>query len=562
MDFEKEIINLIKKETNLKEIFLEIPPSIELGDYTLPCYQLAKQKSKTISEIAKDLAKKIKKPYFIKDIVSNGPYLNFFLNYKILIKETLTRIYLEKKNYGKQNIGKNKKIVIDFSSPNIAKPFSIGHLRSTVIGNSLYKIFKFLGYKAIRVNHLGDWGTQFGKLILAYKKYGKKQELVKEPIKYLLKLYVKFHKELEKDPKLEDQARQEFKKLEQKNKESIYLWKLFKKLSMEEFKNIYNILNIQFDSYNGESFYNSKTIESVKKIHKKIKTEMSEGALIINLKKYNMPPVILVKSNKTSGYHIRDLSAVFYRLKKYNPEKIIYVVGSEQKLHFKQLFKVLELLGMDKEKFVHVDFGLYHFPEGKMSTRKGKVIFLEEVLNKSIKLAEKKIKEKNPSLINKKEIAKEIGTGAIIFNDLSNDRIRNIEFNWDKILSFEGETAPYLQYTYARACSILNKAKQIKIKPSLKIDFEKLNNEKEINLIKRSYLFPQILLKVIENYKPHKLANYLISLAKEFNEFYNNNKVISDNKEEMKARLLLVNSTKQILENGLNLLGIKALPKM
>ena len=562
MDFEKEIKNLIKKETNLKDIQLEIPPSIELGDYTFPCYQLSKQKRKTPQEIAKELAQKIKKPDFIKDIVSNGQYLNFFLDYKILTRETLSKVYLEKKNYGKQNIGKHKKIIIDFSSPNIAKPFSIGHLRSTVIGNSLYKIFKFLGYKPIGVNHFGDWGTQFGKLILAYKKYGKKQELIKEPINYLLKLYVRIHKEIEKNPELEDQARQEFQKLEQKNKESIYLWKIFKKLSIDEFKNIYNLLNIQFDSYKGESFYNSKTIGSIKKIHKKIKTEISEGALIINLKKYNMPPLILIKSNKTSGYQIRDLSAIFYRLKKYNPEKIIYVVGSEQKLHFKQLFKVLELLDMDKEKFVYVDFGLYHFPEGRMSTRKGKVIFLEEVLNKSIRLAEKKIKEKNHSLINKKEIAKEIGIGAIIFNDLSNDRKRNIEFNWDRILSFEGETAPYLQYTYARACSILNKAKQHKIKISLKIDFEKLNNEKEINIIKSLYLFPQILLKVIENYKPHKLAKYLINLAKEFNEFYNNYKIISNNQEETKARLLLVNATKQTLENGLSLLGIKALQKM
>jgi arginyl-tRNA synthetase len=559
MEFEKIIVNILKKETKLKEISLEVPPSIELGDYTFPCFQLSNQRKKSPNEIANELAKQIPKEYFIKDIVANGPYLNFFLNYENLIKETLTKISLKKKNFGKQKIGKNKKIVIDFSSPNIAKPFSIGHLRSTVIGNSLYKIHKFLGYKVMGVNHLGDWGTQFGKLILAYKKWGEEQKLKKEPIKYLLKLYIKLHKEIEKNPKLEDQARQEFKKLEEKNKESIKLWRIFKKLSLTEFRKIYDLLDIKFDSYKGESFYNTKSNKTIKKIHKKLKTTLSEGALIIDLKKYKMPPMILIKSNKTSGYHTRDLAAAFYRLKKYNPEKIIYVVGSEQKLHFKQLFKVLDMAKINKEKFAHVDFGLYHFQGGKMSTRKGNIIFVEEVLNKAINLAEKKIQKKNPHLINKKEIAKQIGIGAIIFGDLNNDRTRNIEFDWDKIISLVGETAPYIQYTHARACNIIKKAN---LKINTKINFSLLNNQQEIKIIKRLHIFPKILREVITDYKPHKLANYLISLSKEFNEFYSHKKVLSNDMDQMKARLLLVSSTKQVLKNGLNLLGIKAPQQM
>ena len=563
MDLEQQIKQLLKQETGLDRIILEQPPHKEMGDYAFPCFQLTKKLSKSPQDIAIQLSKQIKKPEFINSIQVKGPYLNFFVNHEMLAKDVLIKIYKEKNNYGKQNIGNNKTIIIDFSSPNIAKPFSIGHLRSTVIGNSLYQIFNFLGYKSIGINHLGDWGTQFGKLIFAYKKWGNKEKLNTEPIKYLLELYVKFHKESGKDESLSEKAKQEFQKLETNDKGNLKLWKIFKKLSLKEFEKIYSLLNIKFDSYCGESFYNSKIKDTVNAIENKKLAKKSQGALIIDLKKYNMPPLILVKSNKTSGYQIRDLTAVFYRLKKYKPEKILYITGLEQKLHFKQLFKTLELFGIDRNKFIHVDFGLFRFPKGKMSTRQGNIIFLQDVLKQATKKAEKIIQEKNPSLNNKKEIAKQIGIGSIIFGDLVNDRTKNIEFNWDKILSFEGETAPYLQYTHARSCSILEKAKkEYKIKPSIKINFEEIKTKEEIALIKRLNNFPKVLIKSAETYKPSYLANYLIDLAKEFNEFYNNCKVLSENKEEMRIRLLLVDSVKQILNNGLNLLGIQTPEKM
>jgi arginyl-tRNA synthetase len=463
---------------------------------------------------------------------------------------------VDKNKFGEQNIGKSKKIVLEFSSPNIAKPFGVGHLRSTVIGNSLAKVFKILNYKVISVNHLGDWGTQFGKLIVAYKKWGKEKELEKDPIKYLLKLYVKFHKELEKNKELQEQARTEFKKLEENNEQSIKLWELFRELSLEEFHRIYGILDVEFDSYHGESFYNNKMKAAIRKLEKKVKTEISEKALVVSLKKHNMPPLILIKSNKSSTYHTRDLAAAFYRLETYKPYKVLYTVGSEHKLHFEQLFLVLNKYGI-KDKLEHIDFGLFKFPEGKMSTRKGNVIFLEEVLNKSIKLASKIIEKKNPKLKNKQEVAKQVGVGAIIFSDLSNDRIKNIDFDWDRMLSFEGETAPYLQYTHARASSILRKANQGVSTKELTYG---LNEEKEILKLLNKY--KETIVKTAKTYKPHHIANYLITLAQAFNEFYHKCPVITEKTSIMKSRLLLVDCVRQTLKNGLGLLGIRAPEEM
>jgi len=564
MNFQQEIIKLLTKNTKLKEeeisTLLSTPPDPKLGDYAFPCFTLGKNPQ----EQAQNIKKQIKLPKFLSKIETAGPYLNFSLNPRHLAETTLTKIHQEKSNYGKQNIGKNKKIVIDFSSPNIAKPFGIGHLRSTVIGNSLSKILHSLNYHPIGVNHLGDWGTQFGKLIVAYKKWGKPAQLKKDPIKYLLKLYVKFHKEAEKKPQLEDKARIWFKKLEDGNKEALALWEDFRELSLDEFNRIYHLLDVAFDTYHGEAFYNKMLNKTIKELKNKVKTEISEGALIVNLKKYNLPPLMLRKSDRATTYATRDLAAALYRLKQYQPEKIIYVVGSEQKLHFQQLFKVLELFDKkNKSKFVHINFGLFRFPEGKISTRKGNIIFLEEVLNKATRLAQKIIKEKNPNLKNKKEIAQIVGLGAIIFADLSNDRIRDVQFNWERFLSFEGETAPYLQYTYARACSILRKAKKEQNQNiSPKINFETFNHPEEITALKLLYQFPETIIKSAQTYKPHHLANYLIKLAQSFNEFYHKCPVISDQKHIMKARLLLVDSTRQVLENGLKLLGIKAPEEM
>ncbi|MDP3698933.1 MAG: arginine--tRNA ligase [Nanoarchaeota archaeon] len=563
MNFKEEIIALLAKETKLAEEdlanLLAVPSDPKLGDYAFPCFRLGKN----AKEEAEKMKGKLKLPHFVAKAEVAGPYLNFFLKNKVVVEETLSHIYQEQKEFGKQNLGKGKKIIVEFSSPNIAKPFGIGHLRSTVIGSSLYKVYRALGYDVFGVNHLGDWGTQFGKLIVAYRKWGSEDELQQEPIKYLLHLYVKFHQEAEKDKSLEDEARAEFKRLEDGDKESIVLWEKFKGLSLREFQRIYKILDVNFDSLHGEGFYNNLLESSIKELQQKVKTALSDGALIVDLEKYNMPPFMLRKSDGASTYHTRDLAAALYRLKKYRPEKVMYVVGSEQKLHFQQLFKVLELAGFDKDKFIHVDFGLFRFPEGKMSTRKGQVIFLEEVLDRAIDLAEKIIEEKNPTLQNKAEVAVMVGVGAIIFADLSNDRIRDIDFDWNRMLSFEGETAPYLQYTHARACSILRKAvKEHQLGVSPHVNFELFTQAEEMAVVKRLYAYPEMIEKVALANKPHHLAHYLIALAQAFNEFYHQCLVLSDDKNQTKARLLLVDCVRQVLENGLNLLGIQAPEEM
>lgn len=584
MNFRTEIIKLLSQtitklsaessdvsDVGKDEIdnLLSVPPNPKMGNYAFPCFKLG-QDAKGAADLLKEKiegSEKKKLPKFLHKVEVAGPYLNFYISPKIIAEQTLTTIFQQKEKFGEQNLGKNKSIVIDFSSPNIAKPFGIGHLRSTVIGSSLYNIHNALGYKCVGVNHLGDWGTQFGKLILAYKMWGDENQLKKDPIKNLLKLYVKFHEEAEKDDDLNEKAREEFKKLEDGNKDSLAIWEDFKSLSLKEFKRLYDVLNVEFDSYHGEAFYNDKMEKTILELEKKVPTTISEGALIIDLETYKMPPVLLKKSNGSTTYHTRDLAAVMYRLKHYKPHKLLYVVGSEQKLHFRQLFKVLHLAGYGEDQFAHVDFGLFQFPEGKMSTRKGKVIFLEEVLDKAISLAEQIIENKNPNLKNKKKIAKMVGIGAIIFADLSNDRVRNINFDWDRMLSFEGETAPYLQYTHARSCSILRKAKKdhkINLNDKLvkEIKFDLYDSEEEQNLIKHLEKYPEILVRVAESYKPHHLAMYLITLAQKFNEFYHKHPVISERDQQMKARLLLVDSVRQVLENGLGLLGIQAPDEM
>jgi arginyl-tRNA synthetase len=568
MDFRAEVIKLLAKETKLNKAELEnalsIPPDPKLGDYAFPCFKLGKNAKGEADKLKEKLVSgKTKLPKFLQKVDVAGPYLNFYVSSHIIAENTLTQIYKDKKDYGRQKVGKGKTIAIDFSSPNIAKPFGIGHLRSTVIGSSLYKVFNALGYKPIGVNHLGDWGTQFGKLIVAYQKWGQEKLLEKDPIKYLLKLYVKFHDEAEKDESLVEEAREVFKQLEEGDKKYLAIWETFKDLSLQEFHRVYKILDVEFDSYHGEAFYNDKMDQALLQLQKKVPTTISDGALVVELEAYKMPPVLLRKTNNSTTYHTRDIAAAFYRMKEYKAHKLLYVVGSDQKLHFQQLFKVLHLAGYDETKFHHANFGMIRFPDGKMSTRRGKVIFLEDVLDKAIKLAEKIIEKKNPKLKNKKNVAKMVGVGAIIFADLSNERTRDINFDWNKMLSFEGETGPYLQYTHARACSILRKAKKdFKLNVSPKVSFEEFSLAEEQVVVKQLYNYPEVLVKVSETYKPHHLANYLITLAQQFNEFYHKCPVISEQDRQMKARLLLVDSVRQVLENGLNILGIKAPDEM
>jgi arginyl-tRNA synthetase len=554
MAFEDEIKELLKEYE--ENIILEIPPEPNMGDYAFPCFNLAKQLKKSPAEIAKEIASKIKPTENIEKIEAKGPYINFFINNRKRAELVLTEIRKKKRKYGSAKEGKI--IVIDFSAPNIAKPFGIGHLRSTVIGNSLYKIYSFLGYRCIGVNHLGDWGTQFGKLIVAYKKWGEEKELEKDPIKYLYSLYVKFHTEAEKDAALEDEARLWFKKLEDGDKEATELWETFKDLSLEEFKKHYKKLEIKFDSYEGESFYNKMLDKTIEIIKSKTETEINDDALIVNLKEYNMPPLILRKSDEASTYATRELVAALYRVEGYKPDKILYVVGTTQQLHFQQVFKVLELMGYKKEMFEHINFGTMSFKEGKMSTRKGNIIFLEEVLERAISLAKSIIDEKNPKLKKKKRVAEMVATGAVIFADLRNDRIKDVVFDWDKILSFEGETGPYVQYTHARCCSVIKKAKKIQNKADLKF----LVQPEETEVIKLLEMFPKTVRDAASHNKPHIIANYLIALCQSFNNFYQKHTIISMENEYSDARLILTDCVRIVLKTGIELLGIRAPKEM
>ncbi len=555
----EKIARLLSKETSLKDReilkILEIPKNHEMGDYAFPCFVLAKQLKRNPSEIAADLAKKISSHEFEK-IEAKGPYLNFFINRDFLAQRALKKILKEKGKYGSSLIGKNKKIVVEFSSPNIAKPFGIGHLRSTIIGDAIANICAFSGFKVIRINHLGDWGTQFGKLLLGYKKFGSEKEFRSSPIKHLLNLYVKVNG----SPRLENEAREWFKKLESKNKEALALWKKFSSLSLKEFKEIYSLLNIKFDVISSESLYNKKVPDIIDLLQKKNLLKKSQGALVVDLEKYNLGVCLIRKSDETTLYTSRDIAAAIERYKKYRFYKMIYEVGAEQKLHFKQIFKVLELLDYGWAKdCIHVEHGLYLDKDGKrLATRKGKTIFMEDILNETQELAEKEILKRFPSLPKKELIkrAKAISLAAIFYGDLKNHRSLDVIFDIERFLSFEGDTGPYLLYTYARAKSILKKAKY-NAKSSFK--FSNLN-ELEKSLIIDLSAFPEIVEHAYRELSPSVIAHYSYRLSRLFNEFYHSEKVIGSSNQEQK--LALVSAFSQVLKNSLSLLGIRAIEKM
>ena len=568
--FYRTILKELTRITDLKDIKLETPPDDKWGDLAFPCFQLSKQLKKAPKDIAEKLAKDFNIKMPVKEIKVVGSYLNFYVDKTALTKETLKNIQKQKEKYGSQNIGKRKKIVIDFSSPNIAKPFGIGHLRSTVIGNSIYRTLAFLNYKPIGVNHLGDWGTQFGKMIYAYQKWGppsandnsEKEKFKRAPISYLYSLYVKFHQEAKINPELEKHGKEWFKKLEEGDQKATKLWEMFRKLSLNEFKRYYEELNINFDSYSGEAFYNKMLEKTVKVFEKKKLTEISENALIVPLR--DMPPLMLKKSDKATTYATRDLAAAMFRIKEYKPEKLLYVVGTPQQLHFQQLFTTLNMAGYKKEMFEHINFGHLNFKDGKMSTRDGNIIFLKEVLDKSIQLALQTIKNKNPDLKNKEKVAKVIGIGAVIFADLCNDRIKDVIFDWDKILNYEGETAPYIQYAYARICSILRKSEN---KPVRKIlgkgeHYNLLSGEQEQKIIKLLANFPETVKETAAAYKPSILARYSLDLAQAFNEFYHACPILKAQPEQMHIRLELIESVKQVLKTSMYLLGIDVVEEM
>lgn len=554
----EKIIILLKKllPFNEKEIenLIETPPNSELGDYAFPCFQLAKIMKKNPAEIAQNISKKIPIPKEIERVEAKGPYINFFLNKKLLAENTLNKILKEKDKYGSSKTGKGKIIAIDMSSPNIAKPFGIGHLRSTIIGNSIANIAKFRGFKPVRINYLGDWGTQFGKLITGYKKFGDEKKLKKNPINHLLELYVKVND----SPEFEQESRDWFRKLEEGNKEALTLWKRFRELSIKEFNEIYKLLGVKFEVISGESLYNNKMDSTISELKKKGLLKESEGAKVVDLEQYGLGICLIKKSDGTTLYATRDITAAIDRYKKYKFSKMFYEVGAEQKLHFKQFFKILDLMGYSWAKdCMHIDHGLYLDNDGKkFSTRKGKTVFMAEVINETINLAKKEIIKREK--LSQKELqkrAKIIGLAAILYGDLKNHRSSDIIFDIERFLSFEGNTGPYLLYTYARAKSILRKVKS----KSKKLIINEIS-EKEKNIISKLSNFPQIVESAYNHLAPNIIANYAYELAQTFNEFYHSEKVIGSEKESF--RLFLVESASQVIKNALSLLTIPVIEKM
>lgn len=563
MNYKKLIAERIKTIVDLEvekiEELVEIPPKSDMGDYAFPCFQLAKVMRKAPNMISADIVEQINKEGFEK-VEALGPYVNFFLDKSLFTKAVVEEVIAKGDKYGSGNEGEGKKVVVEFSSPNIAKPFHVGHLFTTAIGNSLYKILNFDGYSTTRINHLGDWGTQFGKLISAYKRWGDEEALEKDPIKELLRIYVKFYYEAKEDPALDDEGRMYFKRLEDGCEEELALWNRFKDLSLKEFNKIYEILGVDFDSWAGESFYNDKMNEVVSFLEEKNVLTESNGAKVVMLEDYNMPPCIVVKSDGASIYATRDLAAAMYRKKHYNFDKCIYVVGKDQILHFKQVFKTLELAGEEWAKdCVHIPFGVVKFADKKLSTRKGDVVLLEDLLNGAVDNARELINEKNPNLANKEEVAKKIGIGAIVFTYLKNSREKDITFNWEEMLSFEGETAPYVQYAYARANSIMRRAGEINGEP----DFTKLTSKEEFELAKILDNFHKNILLAIDKLEPSIITRYAIDVAKAFNKFYNAHTVLNVEDEGLKsARLELIKAAAQVIKNALALIAVEVVEEM
>ena len=564
-DFKVAVANFLKEkieELSLEEIvaLIEIPPNKEMGDYAFPCFKLAKVFRKAPNMIAADLAEQIEAKDAITKVVPMGGYVNFFVNKSQLAESVIKDVLSKGKDYGHSDLGKDKSVVIDFSSPNIAKPFHIGHIRTTVIGNALYKIYDSQGYNVVRVNHLGDYGTQFGKLIVAFKLWGDKETVESNPIPELLKLYIKFHDEAEKYPEMEDEARAWFTKLENGDEEAKALWQWFRDESLKEFARVYDLLDIEFDSYNGESFYSDKMDRVIDIIKDKGILKQSEGTNIVDLEEYNMPPALITKNDGSTLYMTRDLAAALYRKENYDFEKCIYVVGSQQSLHFQQLFKVLELIGFEWSKdMIHVPFGMVALEEGTMSTRKGRVVFLEDVLNQAIEKTKETMLAKNPNALNIDEIAKQVGVGAVVFQELSNSRIKDYTFSWDRTLSFDGETGPYVQYTHARCCAVFRKANE---EVTTDINYELLNDEDSAQVLKVIGSFNKSILTSLRKNEPHIITRFVLDLAQAFNKFYHDNPILVDDVELRKSRLALVSATKQALENGLALLGMKAPERM
>lgn len=562
MDYKTIIMSAIDGGNLSKdEIYSALMPTQneKNGEMCLPCFKFSAKLRKPPQQIASQLQQSLKENAFIKKTAVAGGYLNFYFDRAAVAKEVMGG--LRDKDYALPPLENNGKTVcIDYSSINIAKPFHIGHLLTTAIGGSLYRISKFCGYNAVGINHLGDWGTQFGKLIVAYKKWGDDEDIKKRNIRALLDLYVRFHKEAETHPELEDEGRHWFKKIEEGDKEALAIFESFKQITLREVQKVYDRLGITFDSYAGESFYNDKMQPVIDTLKSKNLLKMSEGAEVVDLEEYGMPPCLILKKDGTTLYATRDLAAAIYRKKTYDFYKNLYVVAYQQNLHFRQVFKVLELMGYEWAKdCVHVPFGMVSLEgAGSLSTRKGNVVFLSDVLDSAVEKAREIIDAKNPDLPEKDKTASDVGVGAVIFGALSGSRIKDISFSLEKALSFDGETGPYLQYTHARCCSILDKAGEVKGYA----DFSVLEQDEAFALVRLTDEFYRTVLLALEKYEPSIISRYLIDVAQAFNKFYVNNRILGESDNVTFTRLMLVRAVESVLKTGLNLILLNAPEKM
>ena len=560
MDYKKHIASKLKVEgftAEEIESFIALPPNSDLGDYALPCFRFAKTMRKSPVAIAEELKASFPVDEYIEDVNVAAGYLNFRVNRKGFVAGVLREVAEKREKYGASSEGEGKTVCIDYSSINIAKPFHIGHLSTTVLGAALYRLYNFLGYKAVGINHLGDYGTQFGKLIVAYRAWGDRAAVEAGGVRELMRLYVKYHDEAELHPEMDDEARAQFKKIEEGDGEATELFNFFKEITMKDVGRIYDKLNVTFDSYAGESFYNDKMDPIVNELREKGLLTTSEGAEIVDLSDYDMPPCIILRSDGASLYATRDLAAATYRKNTYNFHKNLYVVAYQQNLHFRQIFKVLELMGKDWAKdCVHVAYGMVSMEDGAMSTRKGKVVFLEDVITRCVEKSLEIITEKNPDLPDKEKIAEQVGTGAVIFGALSSNKIKDMVFSYDKVLNFDGETGPYVQYTCARCKSVLNKGGDIGeyAVPEL--------SQQEYDLVAHIGKFPELLSSALEKLEPSFITRYAVDLAQLYNKFYFDCKILGEEDNVKNFRLALTDATLVTLSNSLALLGISVPERM
>lgn len=571
LNFKEEIAKLIKEQVEgleLEEIMnmVEIPQDKKMGDYAFPCFKLAKVLRKAPPLIAKGIADGISENPIFEKVEQVNAYVNMFISKEEMVKDVVKEVISKEDKFATSDMGGHRKVLVDYSSPNIAKPFHIGHIRSTVIGHALCKIYDAMGFDVVGINHLGDYGTQFGKMIVAYRKWGNREDVINSPIKTLLSYYTKFHVEVENDPALDDEARETFAKLEQGSKEEVELWQWFRDESLKEFNRVYDMLGIKFDSYAGESFYSDKMPGIIAELREKNLLVKSQGAEIVELEQYGMTDAPIIKVDGSSLYITRDLAAAKYRKEHYDFYKVLYVVASQQNLHFQQLRKIMEIMGYDwAENLVHVPFGLVSLEEGTMSTRHGRVVFLEDVLTRAVEKTKEVIKEKGVNTDNIDETAKMVGIGAVVFNELSNNRIKDYVFSWDKVLDFNGETGPYVQYTYARAMSVLRNAGEDAVKKALNMDLvdtKYIVSDSAYDLVKLIYQLPEVVIDAGNRYEPSVLTRHVVDIAQSFNRFYHDEHILVDNEEEKIAKLALVYAAKTAIKKGLELLTIEAPERM